>query len=93
MSNSQPSLVWLPKFPPPLRQYEQSPAKAPAATLTSWLAPIVRMWRLTKPNGITEGFHTKMKILSHRAFEFGKVENCRLRVLALCGWNGLINRV
>ena len=44
-------------------------------------------------HGITEGFHTKMEMLSRRAFGFGNFENYRLRVLALCGWNGVINRV
>src|SRR3546814_19716892 len=38
----------LPKFLALIRQFEQSPARALAATLTSWLEPIVRMWRFTK---------------------------------------------
>ncbi|WP_370519899.1 transposase [Bordetella sp. 15P40C-2] len=83
----------LPKFLALIRQFEQSPAKALAATLLSWLEPIVRMWRFTKSNGITEGFHTKMEMLSRRAFGFRNFENYRMRVLALCGWNGVINRV
>ncbi len=76
-----------------IRQFEQSPAKVLAATLTSWLEPIVRMWRFTKSNGITEGFHTKMEMLSRRAYGFRNFENYRLRVLAQCGWSGVINRV
>src|SRR5690606_13331212 len=83
----------LPKFLALIRQFEQSPAKALAATLLSWLEPIVRMWRFTKSNGITEGFHTKMEMLSRRAFGFRNFENYRLRVLAQCGWDGVINRV
>ena len=83
----------LPKFLALIRQFEQSPAKALAATLLSWLEPIVRMWRFTKSNGITEGFHTKMEMLSRRAFGFRNFENYRMRVLAQCGWNGVINRV
>jgi transposase len=83
----------LPKFLALIRQFEHSPAKALAATLLSWLEPIVRMWRFTKSNGITEGFHTKMEMLSRRAFGFRNFENYRLRVLAQCGWNGVINRV
>jgi transposase len=51
------------------------------------------MWRFTKSNGITEGFHTKMEMLSRRAFGFRNFENYRLRVLAQCGWNGVTNRV
>jgi hypothetical protein len=31
-----------------------------AATLTSWREEIACMWRFTKNNGITEGFHHKM---------------------------------
>lgn len=69
------------------------PAHALAATLKSWLEPIVRMWRFSKSNGITEGFHTKMEMLSRRAYGFRNFENYRLRVLAQCGWNGVINRV
>ena len=42
---------------------------------------------------ITEGFHTKMEMLSRRAFGFRNFENYRMRVLAQCGWNGIINRV
>lgn len=83
----------LPKFLALIRQFEQSPAKALADTLTSWLEPIVRMWRFSKSNGITEGFHTKMERLSRRAYGFRNFENYRMRVLALCGWSGVINRV
>jgi transposase len=67
--------------------------KTLAATLTSWLEPIARMWRFTKNNGITEGFHTKMEMISRRAFGFRNFNNYRLRVIALCGWNGIFNRV
>ena len=83
----------LPKFLALIAQFEQSPARALAATLRSWLEPIVRMWRFSKSNGITEGFHTKMEMLSRRAYGFRNFENYRMRVLAQCGWNGVINRV
>src|SRR5690554_4523764 len=73
-------------------QFEQSPARALAVTLKSWLEPIVRMWRFTKSNGITEGFHTKMEMISRRAYGFRNFENYRLRVLALCGWDGVMHR-
>ncbi|MFA7530048.1 MAG: transposase, partial [Castellaniella sp.] len=39
------------------------------------------------------GFHTKMEMLSRRAYGFRNFENYRLRVLATCGWDGVINRV
>lgn len=74
-------------------QFAQSPAKTLANTLTSWLEPIVRMWRFSKSNGITEGFHTKMEMMSRRAYGFRNFENYRLRVLAHCGWNGVFCRV
>ena len=76
-----------------IEQFAASPAKALANTLKSWLEPIVRMWRFSKSNGITEGFHTKMEMLSRRAYGFRNFENYRMRVLTQCGWSGVINRV
>jgi len=75
-----------------IKQFAQSPARTLADTLTSWIEPIVRMWTFSKSNGITEGFHNKMEMISRRAFGFRNFENYRMRVLAQCGWNGLINR-
>ncbi|WP_209020030.1 hypothetical protein [Allopusillimonas soli] len=51
------------------------------------------MWRFSKSSGVTRGFHTKMEMRSRRAHGFGNFENHRMRVLAQCGWNGVINRV
>jgi transposase len=65
------------------------PLKTFGQTLKSWLEPIVRMWRFTKTNGITEGLHTKMEMISRRAFGFRNFRNYRLRVIALCGWDGV----
>ena len=65
------------------------PLKTFGETLKSWLEPIVRMWRFTKNNGITEGLHTKMEMISRRAFGFRNFKNYRLRVIALCGWDGV----
>lgn len=62
-------------------------------TLRRWKEPIVRMWRFSKSNGITEGLHNKMEVISRRAFGFRNFKNYRLRVIALCGWNGLFNRI
>jgi transposase len=53
-------------------------------TLESWSEEIVRMWRFTKSNGITEGFHNKMELIKRRAYGFRNFENYRLRVKALC---------
>lgn len=91
--NAKRAKKMLPRFLALIQQFTQSPAKALAATLTSWLEPIVGMWRFSKSNGITEGFHTKMEMLSRRAYGFRNFENYRLRVLAQCGWNGVIHRV
>lgn len=58
-------------------------------TLQSWLEPISRMWRFSKTNGITEGLHNKMEMISRRACGFRNFQNYRLRVIALCGWDGV----
>jgi transposase len=68
------------------------PLRSLGQTLYSWRNEIARMFRFTKTNGITEGFHNKMEMLSRRAFGFRNFENYRMRVLALCGWDGVINR-
>lgn len=62
-------------------------------TLDEWLQEIGRMWRFRKTNSITEGFHNKMEMLSRRAFGFRNFQNYRIRVLALCGWDGLFTRI
>ena len=36
-------------------------------------------------NGITEGFHRKMKLIQRRAYGFRNFNNYRLRVIAQCG--------
>jgi len=56
-----------------------------AKTLSSWQHEIACMWRFTKNNGITEGFHRKMKLIQRRAYGFRNFQNYRLRVIAQCG--------
>jgi len=56
-----------------------------AKTLSDWQEEIVRMWRFTRNNGITEGFHRKMKLIQRRAYGFRSFNNYRLRVIAQCG--------
>ena len=78
----------LPIFLSSLHQLRASgfaPLKQLGETLESWKEEIVRMWRFTKNNGITEGFHTKMEMLSRRAYGFRNFENYRLRVRVTCG--------
>jgi transposase len=53
-------------------------------TLRSWQEEIATMWRFTKNNGITEGFHNKMESLSRQAYGFRNFENYRLRVRVMC---------
>ena len=53
-------------------------------TLTSWSAEIATMWRFTRNNGITEGFHTKMEVLQRQAYGFRNFSNYRLRVKIMC---------
>lgn len=81
-----PQLLW---HMNELMESPWEPLKTFGQTLQSWLEPIVRMWRFTKTNGITEGLHTKMEMISRRAFGFRNFNNYRLRVIALCGWNGV----
>jgi transposase len=53
-------------------------------TLKNWAAEIATMWRFTKNNGITEGFHTKMEVLQRQAYGFRNFNNYRLRVRIMC---------
>jgi len=76
-----------------IEQLRHTPLRGLAKTLTSWLQPIVTMWRISKSNGPTEGFHNKMEMMTRRAYGFRNFENYRLRVLTHCGWDGIINRV
>jgi transposase len=68
-----------------LRQSDLEHACTLAKSLSEWTEEIVRMWRFTKNNGITEGFHRKMKLIQRRAYGFKSFSNYRLRVIAQCG--------
>lgn len=68
-----------------LRDSGLEPAVTLARTLKQWSAEIARMWRFSKNNAITEGFHRKMKLIQRRAYGFRSFENYRLRVIAQCG--------
>lgn len=70
-----------------VRQLAQSPfeeCRKLGRTLAAWQVEIGRMWRFSRSNGITEGFHRKMKLIQRRAFGFRNFENYRRRVRALC---------
>ena len=60
------------------------PLVALGETLQSWQEEIATMWRFTKNNGITEGFHNKMETISRQAYGFRNFENYRTRVRVLC---------
>ena len=62
-----------------------APLATLARTLRDWSEEIACMWRFTKNNGITEGFHRKMKLIQRRAYGFRNFQNYRLRVIAQCG--------
>ena len=53
-------------------------------TLHSWSVEIATMWRFTRNNAITEGFHTKMEVLQRQAYGFRNFQNYRLRVKVMC---------
>jgi transposase len=75
-----------------LKETTLEPLKTLGETLDRWKDEIGRMFRFSRTNGITEGFHTKMEMLSRRAFGFRNFANYRLRVLAHCGWDGVFTR-
>ncbi|MFO3347596.1 ISL3 family transposase [Legionella pneumophila serogroup 1] len=56
----------IPTFLDMLSELKQSGFKALASlgrTLCAWKDEVARMWRFSKSNGITEGFHRKMKLI------------------------------
>jgi transposase len=77
----------IPVFLRMITALKESPFKRLATlgkTLYQWREEVVRMWRFSKNNGITEGFHRKMKLIQRRAYGFRNFENYRLRVKVLC---------
>jgi len=67
-----------------LKQETLPPLLALGETLGSWSDEIATMWRFTRNNGITEGFHTKMEVLQRQAYGFRNFKNYQLRVRVLC---------
>ena len=67
-----------------LRQAELPQLVTLGDTLHAWSEEIALMWRFTRNNGITEGFHTKMEVLQRQAYGFRNFNNYRLRVKVLC---------
>jgi transposase len=76
----------IPRFLQMLDELKHSAFKPLAAlgkTLDSWKEEVVCMWRFSKSNGITEGFHRK-KLIQRRAYGFRNFGNYRTRVRVLC---------
>ncbi len=61
-----------------------APLQTLGETLFAWREEIACMWRFTRNNGITEGFHTKMEVLQRQAYGFRNFQNYRLRVKVMC---------
>jgi transposase len=74
MANLLPA--WEKKF-----DWLKEPPLKPCNTRSKiWIDPVMRMWRFSYSNGITEGFHTKMGMMSRRAYGFKNFNDYRLRV-------------
>jgi len=64
---------------------QAAPLHTLANTLDDWIEPIACMWRLARNIGITEAFHSKMKLIQRCPYGFSSFENYRLRVIAHYG--------
>ena len=53
-------------------------------TLDEWKEEIVRMWRFSKTNSITEGLHRRMDEIQNRAYGMHNFNNFKIRVKAYC---------
>jgi transposase len=53
-------------------------------TLHAWREEIACMWRFTRNNGITEGFHNKMELISRQGYGYRNFNNFRMRVKVSC---------
>ena len=67
-----------------LRQADLAQLVQLGNTLNSWSEEIAAMWRFSRNNGITEGFHNKMETINRQAYGFRNFENYRMRVRVLC---------
>lgn len=76
------------RFLETLKSLQESPF-APMATLGNtlfeWQNEIVRMWRFSKTNSITEGLHRRIDEILNRAYGMRNFNNFRIRVKAYAG--------
>ena len=42
---------------------------------SAWSEEIVAMWRFTRNNGITEGFHNRMELINRQGYSFRNYDN------------------
>ncbi len=67
-----------------LRESGLAQLAALGETLYNWRNEIGLMWRFTRNNSMTEGFHTKMELINRQAYGFRNFKNYRMRVKVLC---------
>ena len=53
-------------------------------TLYNWRNEIDLMWRFTRSNSMTEGFHSKMELITRQAYIYRNFNNYRMRVKVSC---------
>lgn len=68
-----------------LQESKLGPMVTLGNTLENWQKEIVRMWRFSKTNSITEGLHRRMDEVLNRAYGMRNFNNFRIRVKAYCG--------
>ena len=68
-----------------LQESKFAPMVTLGNTLENWQMEIVRMWRFSKTNSITEGLHRRMEEVLDRAYGMRNFNNFRIRVKAYCG--------
>ena len=68
-----------------LQESKFAPLVTLGNTLEDWQKEIVRMWRFSKTNSITEGLHRRMEEVLNRAYGMRNFNNFRIRVKAYCG--------
>ena len=68
-----------------LQESKFAPLLTLGNTLENWQNEIVRMWRFSKTNSITEGLHRRMEEVLDRAYGMRNFNNFRIRVKAYCG--------
>lgn len=76
------------RFLETLKSLQESPFVSMATlgnTLFEWQNEIVRMWRFSKTNSITEGLHRRVDEILNRAYGMRNFNNFRIRVKAYAG--------